>query len=99
MGLKRYVKKIRKVMLRHNKRMTKPIIKPLRKAVKALIPDVNIDIPEAVENPLPAPSATEANLELVIGARRKRANRGSLRIERTARTSSVPSGTSVNLPR
>lgn len=71
----------------------------IRDTAKALTPDVDIDIPPDVENPLPAPSATEANLELVIGARRKRANRGSLKIERTARTSNVPRGTSVNLPR
>lgn len=76
--------------------MTAPFL-VMRDTAKALTPD--IDIPADVENPLPAPSATEANLELVIGARRKRANRGSLKIERTARTSNVPRGTSVNLPR
>lgn len=108
MGLKRYIKKARKVV----KRITKyagylnPMTAPFflmrdtaKAAAKALTPDVDIDIPPDVENPLPPPSATEANLELVIGARRKRANRGSLKIERTARTSNVPRSTSVNLPR
>ena len=79
--------------------ITAPFLVMRDTAKKAFTPDVDIDIPPDVENPLPAPSATEANLELVIGARRKRANRGSLKIERTARTSNVPRGTSVNLPR
>lgn len=107
-AVKKTVKKVTKPILKPLRRpvdklleyggylnpMTAPFL-AMRDAAKALTPD--IDIPP--ENPLPAPSATEANLELVIGARRKRANRGSLKIERTARTSNVPSGTSVNLPR